>query len=126
MYKPEGYNSLSPYIIVGDAQALLDFLKAVFDAEPFFVHRDDGGEMSHIEIRIDDTVLMIGQMPGAESEAHVHVYVRDVDDAFARARAAGGTVVQEPVRKQDADRRGGIADPTGTVWWLSTQQEPRG
>lgn len=54
-------------------------------------------------------------------DTHVHVYVPDVDAAFRRAIEAGGTVVQEPMEKGDGDRRGGISDPGGTIWWLSTQ-----
>lgn len=126
MHKPQGHNSLSPYIIVGNAQALLDFLQAVFDAKPFFVHRDEVGEPNHVEIRIEDSVLMIGQMPGAVSQAHLHVYVPDVDATFAKAVAAGGAVAQEVMEKGDGDRRGGVADSTGTTWWFATQKEPRG
>ena len=120
MYKPAGHNSLSPYLIVDDAAAALAFIRAVFQAEPTFIDRDETGDMVHAEVRIDDTVLMIGQMPGGP-EAHLHVYVPDADEAFEKARAAGGVVVQEVMEKGDGDRRGGIADPTGTVWWLSTQ-----
>lgn len=124
MYKPAGHNSLSPYLIVDDARAALAFIRAVFGAEPIFVHRGDTGDIVHAEVKIDDTVLMIGQMPGGP-DAHLHVYVPDVDGAFAKARAAGGAVVQEPTEKGDGDRRGGISDPTGTIWWLSTQIAPR-
>lgn len=60
MYKPEGYNSVSPYLIVDDARTTLAFLKAVFGCEPLFVHHDDEGQINHVEIRIDDTILMMG------------------------------------------------------------------
>jgi len=124
-YKPEGYTSLSPYLIVSDAAAVIDFVKAVFGVDPIYVDRAEDGGFRHVEIVIDGSVLMLGEMPGATSAAHLHVYVPDVDAAFARARAAGGTVVQEPQRKEDVDRRGGITDESGTTWWLATQQEPR-
>lgn len=122
MYKPAGHNSLSPYLIVDDAQVTLDFIKAVFGVEPDLVHRTDAGSIGHAELRIDDTIVMVGQMPGGATGAHVHVYVPDVDDSFARARDAGGKVVQEPVQKGDADKRGGITDPSGITWWLATTQ----
>ncbi|SMQ74519.1 Uncharacterized conserved protein PhnB, glyoxalase superfamily [Devosia lucknowensis] len=121
MYKPDGYTSLSPYLIVDDAQALLDFIKAVFDAEPHAVHRNDGS-VAHAEVWIDDTILMLGEWKGSNAVAHVHVYVPDVMESFERARSAGGKVVQEPVRKDDPDLRGGIMDASGTTWWLSTRQ----
>ena len=57
------------------------------------------------------------------SVAHIHVYVPDVRQSFELARKAGGKAVQEPVRKDDPDLRGGIVDASGTTWWLSTRQE---
>jgi uncharacterized glyoxalase superfamily protein PhnB len=51
----------------------------------------------------------------------VHVYVPDVDDTYNRALAAGGVSVQEPVKKEDDDKRGGVMDPGGTTWWISTK-----
>lgn len=122
MYKPAGHNSLSPYLIVSDARPVLDFIKAVFGVEPTLEHRDDSGALSHVEFKIDDTILMLGQAPGATSQAHIHVYVPDVDQSFELAKAAGGKVVQEPTQKTDPDRRCGIADPSGTTWWLATTQ----
>lgn len=123
-YKPAGYNSLSPYLVVHDAEATLAFVEAVFSAKRLRVyHRDDGGIM-HAEARIDDTVIMLGEMPESTHEsmsAHLHVYVADVDAAFARAEAVGGKVVQAVESKPDGDRRGGIADPNGVVWWLATE-----
>lgn len=123
-YKPAGYTSAAPYLIVADAEALLGFLRAVFGAEPRFLHRRDDGSIAHAEVRIDDTVVMCGQAEGVPP-AHVHVYLADVDAAFARALAAGGSEVQPVAEKGDGDRRGGVADPSGTVWWLSTQISPR-
>lgn len=123
MYKPRGHNSLSPYLIVDDAQAALVFIRAVFDAEPELIHRGGDGSVAHAEIRIDDTILMIGQFKDSGSVAHIHVYVPDVRHSFELARQAGGQAVQEPIQKDDADLRGGIIDPSGTTWWLSTRQE---
>ncbi|MFT3974589.1 MAG: VOC family protein [Amaricoccus sp.] len=123
-YKPEGHTSVAPYLIVPDAEATLAFVRAVFAAEPIFLKRADDGTIQHAEVRIDDTVVMCGQYPGVPP-AHVHVYLPDVDAAFARAIDAGGTVEQPVAEKGDGDRRGGVADPNGTVWWLATEIEPR-
>lgn len=122
MYKPTGFNSLSPYLIVEDLDAALAFIKAVFGAEPFFVHKRGDGTNAHVEVRIDDTVLMMGKGPGGP-RAHLHVYVPDVDATFAKAKAAGGTVMDEPADKDDGDRRGGITDPAGTTWWFATGKD---
>lgn len=120
-FKPEGYTSLSPYLIVPDARKTLDFVKAVFGAEPLRLHRRDDGSIMHAEARIDDTVIMMGEMPDGP-QASIHVYCADVEDAFRRALDAGGTVVQPLEAKPDGDRRGGVDDGNNTTWWLARQE----
>ncbi|MGV3651476.1 MAG: VOC family protein [Devosia sp.] len=117
-YKPEGYTALSPYIIVEDAGPTLAFIKAVFGVDPLMVHRISAGRIGQCEIRIDDTIVMLGEAPGAGA-IHLHVYVPDLDACFSRALAAGGTEVQPLSDKGDGDRRGGVRDPSGTTWWLA-------
>ena len=121
-WKPEGYSSVSPYLIVRDAEATLRFLEQVFGATRLRVHHRPGGNgIEHAEARVDDTVIMMGEAPDA-GDAHVHIYVPDADVAFAAAEAAGGSVVQPLQRSGDGDYRGGIADGNGAVWWISTQE----
>ena len=82
----------------------------------------DGGIL-HAEVRIDDTVVMIGE-GGADlppMSAHIHVYVPDVDAAYERALAAGASSVQAPVQKDDDDKRGGVHDVDGVTWWIATK-----
>ena len=119
MYKPAGHTSVAPYLIVDDANVTLDFVRRVFDAEPSFVHRNPKNDIVHAEFRIDDTVVMVGQMAGGPN-ANVHVYVPDVDQSFRRAIEAGGVAAQDVMEKGDGDRRGGVRDPSGTTWWLAT------
>jgi len=78
----------------------------------------------HAEVRIDDSVAMIGGgATSAQSGApHIHLYVPDALAAFDRAVATGAIVVQEPTRKRrDDDLRGGVRDPWGTTWWIASQ-----
>lgn len=121
-YKPDGYTSASPYLLVRSARATIDFAKAVFGADELrtFPH-PDGGVM-HAEIRIDDTVIMMGEAGQGET-AHIHVYVPDAQRTFAAALATGASVVQEVSDKGDGDLRGGVSDPNGIVWWIATQKE---
>lgn len=119
-FKPENYNSVSPYLVVDDADVALVFLEQVFGSKPLRLFRRDDGTVMHAEVRIDDSVVMLGQMAGGP-DANVHVYVADVDAVFDRAVKAGGDVVQPVEEKGDGDRRGGVRDPAGTTWWLSTQ-----
>lgn len=116
MYKPSGHNAVSPYLIVADAQAALAFVKSVFGVEPSLLIRREDGSVMHAEVKIDDSIVMIGQGDGPA--AHVHIYLDDVDAAIERALEAGATLVQPPEEKGDGDRRGGVRDPTGTQWWL--------
>ena len=118
-YKPAGYTSVAPYLIVTDADTTLGFAEAAFGAKRLRVTRREDGRLRHAEFRIDDTVVMLGEFPQATG-GHVHVYVPDADAAMARAIAAGGKQIH-PIVEQDGDRRGGVSDPSGTTWWLSTQ-----
>lgn len=125
MWKPENYSSASPYLMVRDAELTLTFLEAVFDANRLRVHRrEDGPGIAHAEARIDDTIIMMGEVPEA-TEAHIHVYVPNVERTFEKAISEGGKVVQELRRSGDGDHRGGIADGNGIVWWISTQEDYR-
>lgn len=122
-YKPAGYNSVSPYLAVDGASRTIDFLVQVFDAIELrrFLHPD--GKVMHAEVRIDDAVVMLTDGANPEYPAiasSVHVYVPDVDATYKRALDAGATSVQEPVQKEDADKRGGVKDPGGTTWWIVT------
>lgn len=122
-FKPQGYSSVSPYLIVNGAQATIDFLVAVLDAKPLRAILGESGKLGHGEVRIDDTVLMFCDATDGwpAVPAHVHIYVADVDATYARALKAGATPVQEPVQKDDPDRRGGFRDAGGTTWWVSQQ-----
>ena len=124
-YKPEGYTSLSPYLMVKGAAATIAFLEQVFGAERLRSHEGPNGQLMHAEVRIDDTVLMLADEPepGSSAPAHVHIYVPDVDETFRKALAAGAQVVREPVKGQDSDKRGGFTDAGGTTWWVGTQVE---
>jgi uncharacterized glyoxalase superfamily protein PhnB len=124
-WKPTGYTSASPYLVVTGADSTLEFLKKVFDADVLRRYDDGNGKVMHAEIRIDDTIIMLGES-GPEwpaMTAHVHIYVDDVDAAYKRALGAGATSVQVPVKKQDEDKRGGVKDAGGTTWWIATKVE---
>ena len=122
-FKPESYNSVSPYLVVNGAQATIDFLVTVFGASQLRIIPGDDGKLTHGEVRIDDTVVMLADaIEGWPAvPAHVHIYVADVDATYARALKAGATSVQEPVQKDDLDKRGGVRDAGGTTWWISQQ-----
>lgn len=122
-HKPNGYTSVAPYLIIDGASRTIEFLTRVFGAEELRRFPDPSGRLMHAEVRIDDTVVMLadsaeGWPPVA---SYVHVYVPDVDATYRRALAAGATSVQDPVKKDDADKRGGVKDAGGTTWWIATK-----
>ena len=124
-FKPENYNSVSPYLIVSDAGGTIAFLEQAFGATVLRTFRGEDGRLMHGEVRLDDTVIMLADSAPEwpPVPAYVHVYVADVDATYGRALRAGASSVQEPVKKQDDDKRGGVKDAGGTTWWIATLQE---
>lgn len=121
--KPEGYSTVSPYLVADGAQQVIDFAKDTFDAVELRRYDLPDGSILHAEVRIGDTVVMIGDggPDWPPFESFLHVYVDDVDATYERALANGGVSVQEPEQKgDDPDRRGGVKDPAGNTWWIAT------
>jgi PhnB protein len=126
-WKPEAYTSVSPYLVVRAADAVVRFLEVAFGAATLTRYDHPDGSIMHAELRIDDSVVMIGgAVDGYDPvPAHVHVYVDDVDVVYRRALQAGGTMVQAPERRGiEPDRRAGIRDPGGVTWWIATRVTP--
>ena len=124
-YKPDAYSTVSPYLVVNGAGDTIEFLKRVLGAVELRRFSDPTGKLMHAEVRIDDTVIMLadGNEGWPPIPAHVHVYVEDVDATYERALEAGAVSVQEPVKKDDEDKRGGVKDAGGTTWWMATRVE---
>jgi PhnB protein len=124
-HKPDGYSTVSPYLIVEDARRTIAFLCEVFDAAVLREFPDAHGRLMHSEVRIDDTVVMIADTAPdwPAIPTYVHIYVLDVDVTYARALQTGASTVQVPIKKGDKDKRGGVRDPGGTTWWIATRVE---
>ena len=124
-FKPDGYQSVSPYLCVRNAVATIEFLKQVFSATEIRRFPNDTGGIMHAEVRIDDTVIMFADQieNWPASTSHLHVYVENVDATYTRALEAGATAVQPPEKKADPDKRGGVRDADGNTWWIATKVE---
>lgn len=123
-WKPQGYSTVSVYLVVEGARSVIDFLKKTLDASDLRRFNTPDGKIMHAELRIGDTVVMIADASGSYPAfpAWLHVYVPDVDATYKNALAAGGLPVQEPARREgDTHRRGGFKDPGGNTWWIATQ-----
>lgn len=123
-YKPDRYNSLSPYFVVDGAEAYMNLLMEIFEGEPLRRYDGPDGRIVHAEMRIDDSVVMLSNSNEnyPPNELLLHVYVANVDMTYQKALAKGCTSVEAPrERPDDPDRRGSFRDPYGHFWSVSTQ-----
>jgi PhnB protein len=124
-WKPEGYHTVTPYLIVDDAEAVIAFAREAFGAQQLFRMDNADGTLMHGEILLGDSRIMMGQ---ANEEypaqpAVLYVYVENVDEVYRQAVAAGGTSVMEPEDQFWGDRNAGVRDGSGNQWWISTHVE---
>jgi PhnB protein len=121
---PEGHNAVCPYVVVTSASGLIEFLKKTFDAVEIDRMGPPGGPVMHAEVRIGDSIVMMGEaMGGPTFPGQVHCYVADVDATYKRALAAGGTSVREPMTMFYGDRISMVKDAWQNVWAISTHVE---
>jgi PhnB protein len=130
---PEGYHSVTPYLVVNGAARAIDFYKQAFGATELLRMEGPGGSVGHAEIKIGDSPVMLAdehpqmgfRSPRTLGGAGVSlmIYVENVDEVFPRAIAAGAKEVR-PVQNQFyGDRSGTLEDPFGHVWTISTHVE---
>ena len=122
---PEGYHTVTPYLTVANAARLIEFLQKAFHATLKYHMKDDSGAIRHAEMQIGDSMVMIGQARDqwVPKPANYYLYVPDCDALYQSALAAGATSVQEPATHFYGDRHGGVDDPEGNTWWISTHVE---
>ena len=127
---PNGYHSITPYLIVKGGAAAIEFYKKAFGAVEVMRIPGPDGKLGHAEIRIGDSVVMLAdEHPemGARSPqtiggtpVSILLYVEDVDAVFRQALAAGAKI-QRPIEdKFYGDRMGSLDDPFGHVWHIAT------
>jgi PhnB protein len=123
--RPDGYHSVTPYLVVDGAARVIEFLKQVFDAQEVMRLAAPGGRIGHADLRIGDSMVMLGDArPGHPAmPAMLYVYVDDVDAAYQRAMRAGAPSEQAPTDQFYGDRSGAVKDPCGNLWWIATRIE---
>jgi uncharacterized glyoxalase superfamily protein PhnB len=121
-HKPADHPAVSPFLLVADARAMLAFLAATFGAEEIYRKTRDDDSIMHAEVRIDDSVLMVGERPerAAALCGSTHVYVPAVDACYAAGLAAGAASDSPPTDQPDGDRTAGLRDAEGNLWWIGT------
>ena len=121
---PEGYHTVTPYLVGKDVESLITFLKEAFDAEESERVPNSDGTTRHAEVRIGDSVVMMGTARGKPSmSGMLYVYTEDVDTAYSRALKAGGESIAQPENQFYGDRAAGVKDSQGNIWYIATRVE---
>jgi PhnB protein len=130
---PDGYHTLTPYLIVQGASDAIDFYKKAFGAIEIMRHLAEGRGIMHAEIRVGDSPIMLadeapamnakGPKAYGGSPISLMLYVEDVDASFDRAVEAGAKVIHPVADQPYGDRMGGLEDPFGHTWWLASRIE---
>ncbi|HYN08304.1 MAG TPA: VOC family protein [Vicinamibacterales bacterium] len=114
------YRTVTPYLIVPDADAELTFLRTAFGSTEINCQRNADNTVMHAEIRIGDSLVMLGQAGGPckPRPAALYLWVKDVDATYAKALQAGATSESEPEDKPYGHRNAGVIDRNGVTWWI--------
>jgi PhnB protein len=130
---PEGYHSITPFLVVKNCADAIEFYKKAFDAEKRYRMNMPDGKVGHAELKIGDSVLMLAdEFPEMKSlspksiggsPVSMYVYVQDVDAMFNNAVSAGGIVLDGVKDQFWGDRHGRLEDPYGHLWSIATHKK---
>ena len=130
---PEGYHSVTPYLIINGAADAIEYYQKAFGAVELFRFPAPGGKIGHAEIKIGDSPIMLADehpemgykspQSWGGTPVSLMIYVEDVDTIFKQAIAAGGKEQQAVKDQFYGDRLGTLADPFGHVWTIATHKE---
>lgn len=115
------YRTITPYLLVVDADAELRFLAAAFGATEVSCQRNPDNTVMHAEVLIGDSLVMLGQAGGQWKPrgAALYLWIQDVDATYASALTAGATSESEPEDKPYGHRNAGVIDANGVTWWIA-------
>jgi uncharacterized glyoxalase superfamily protein PhnB len=121
----ETYRTVTPYLVVPDADAELAFLKAAFGATEQTCQRTESNKVMHAEIRIGDSLIMMGQanQQWKALAGSLYLWVPNVDELYNKALAAGATSLTAPEDKPYGHRNAGVIDSCGIIWWIGSPVE---
>jgi PhnB protein len=129
---PEGYHSITPYLILSGASEAIEFYQKALGASEVMRLDDSSGKIHHAEISIGGSRIMLAdEHPEIQAlspktiggSPSIHLYVEEVDAAVERAVAAGAKLIRPVADQFYGDRVGGIEDPFGYRWFLATHKE---
>ena len=123
---PDGYHTVTPYLLVQGAEKLIDFVKNAFDAKETFRMSMPDGAIGHAEVKLGDSVIMLSEAQGDEYKlmpTGIYLYVEDCDATYRRALEAGATSIMQPTDQFYGDRSANIKDQFGNHWYIATHIE---
>ena len=122
---PEGYHSVTPYLVVTGADKLIAFMQKAFGATVNFKLEGPDGKIGHAEMQVGDSRIILGEAKKAwkPMPTGIYLYVKDSDAVYKKALEAGAESVMEVANQFYGDRHGGVRDPSGNLWWISTRVE---
>jgi PhnB protein len=122
---PDGYATVTPWVVTRDTARMIDFIEAAFDGHELDRVTLEDGSIGHAEVRIGDSVVMLfdARETWLETPALLRLYVTDVDAVFRQALRAGAVVITELRSHPWGDRVGRVRDPLGNIWWLQQRVE---
>jgi PhnB protein len=115
------YRTVTPYLLVADADAELAFLTSAFNGTELVCHRGSNNSVMHAEVQIGDSLVMLGQAGGAWKPlgGAQYLWIGDVDAAYRHALDAGAVSRCVPEDKPYGHRVAEVLDPNGITWWLA-------
>jgi len=124
-YIPDGFNTITPFLIVDGADDLIEFIVEGLGGEQVFMMRTNDDRVSHATVKIGNSMIMIGDtMADMKPElAMLYLYVQDVDALYEKAIKAKAKSVQAPEDQFYGDRAAAVKDRWGNTWWMATQKE---
>jgi uncharacterized glyoxalase superfamily protein PhnB len=122
---PDGFRTVTPYLIVKGAAGVIDFAKRVFGAMEMFRSEMEDGSIMHATFRVGDSIVEVADASAkwTPRPGSLHVYVADTDATYKRAIEAGGKSLFEPMDMFYGERSGGVEDPAGNHWYIATHIE---
>ncbi len=122
---PDGYHTITPYLIVEEADKLIEFIQEVFNGQVLFKMQDDAGRINHAEIKIGDSIMMLAETSEEwkPTKTLLHLYVEDIDATYQKALDTGAISVKEPKNEFYGDRIAWVKDSFGNFWGIATHIE---
>ena len=121
----DGFHTITPYLFTQNTPRLIQFLSAAFAGELISKMERPDGAIMHAEMRVGDSMLMLGEGTARfpPMPASIYLYVPDCDATWRQALAAGGSSVSSVRNLPSGERYGGVKDPCGNIWWIATHVE---